>query len=174
LTDDKWYDDHERFTDATDDRLRYHEDPTPQEIQAANKLQAKLNRIGSRSSLEEPPPGNASLPDPSPPRGAEKLELHKGRLIARDIETNAFCALTDDEIRHQVEIVSCKDKHCSAELQGRDINEKDLLVPAVPPPSLLSVNRNAVPTFTSKQSMRTETRPRERTKVKPVMPVVTI
>jgi len=78
--------------------------------------------------------------------------------------------LTDQEIRDQIEVVPCKDKYCSGELQSEDT---DLLIPALAPPSVPSVNRNAMPTFTPTQSMRTEVRPQRRTNVDSDLPVET-
>ena len=83
---------------------------------------------------------------------------------------NATRPLTDQELRHQVEVVPCKDKHCSGELQSGDT---DLLIPAVAPPSIPSVNRNAMPTFTPTLSMRTEVRLQKRTNFYSDLPVET-
>jgi hypothetical protein len=122
---------------------------------------------------EEYPPDRSPTPNLPHLKEAEKFELYEGSLYVRDVETNATRPLAEDEIRHQVEIISCKDKHCSAELQGHDIGDHALLIPAVPPPSLPSSNENAVPTFTPTPSMRTEIRPLKRTNVSPDVPVVT-
>ena len=138
----------------------------------AKQLEAKIGKI-ARAAPEEYANGNASTHSLSRPRESEKLELHEGRLIARDIATNATRPLTVDEIRHQIEIVSCKDKHCTAELHGRDIDANTLLIPAISPPSLPSTNENTVPTFSPTPSMRTEIKPMKRTNVSPDAPTTT-
>ena len=125
------------------------------------------------NSSEECSPGDVPTQRSHQVREVEKLELHEGRLIARDITTNVTRPLTDEEIRRRVEIVSCKDKQCSAELQGREMDASDLLLPAIAPPSLPSVNDNAVPTFLPTQSIRTVARPLKRTNVLPDAPVMT-
>jgi len=89
----------------------------------------------------------------------------------RDFVNNVTPPLTDDEIRNHIEIVSCNDKQCSNELRGRDTNA--LIIPAVLPPSLPSVNHNALPTYSPIQSMRTEVKPRKRTNVFLDMPFAT-
>ena len=139
----------------------------------ADKRQAKILKNGPRDVFNEHSAENVSSRSLDHRRGAEKLELYKGRLIARDIETNMTRPLTDDELRDQIEIISCKDKHCSAELQGREIDTNTILVPAVPPPSLPSPNENAMPTFTPTPSMRTVIKPLKRTNASPDVPVVT-
>jgi hypothetical protein len=109
---------------------------------------------------------------PAQHRGAdlEKLELYEGRLVARNLDTNATRPLTDEELRHQVEVVQCKDKQCSSEVQ---ISDTDLIIPAVAPPSLPAVNHDAVPTFIPTKSMRTEVRSKKRTDVHPDLPAAT-
>ena len=109
---------------------------------------------------------------PAQRRGAdlEKLELYEGRPVARNLDTNATRPLTDEELRHQVEVVQCKNKQCSGELK---IGDTDLIIPAVAPPSLPAVNHNAVPTFTPTKSMRTEIKSQRRTNASPDLPAMT-
>ena len=109
---------------------------------------------------------------PAQRRGAdlEKLELYEGRLVARNLDTNATRSLTDEELRYHVEVVQCKDKQCSSEVQ---ISDTDLIIPAVAPPSLPAVNHNAVPTFTPTKSMRTEIKSQRRTNASPDLPAMT-
>jgi hypothetical protein len=153
-------------------RNRYTSDPTQDEINAAEERQ-KGNKHSPPDSPDEQPPTQAPKTNPPPTRrglGLEKLEFYEGRLIARDLETNATRPLTFEELRHEVEVVPCKDKDCSDEPHGGDTN---LVIPAVAPPSAPSVNRNAMPTFSPPLSMRTEIRPQRRTNVHPNLPVVT-
>jgi hypothetical protein len=124
--------------------------------------------------------GPDGKPDKKKPKGQppnqrrgvdlEKLELHEGRVVARNLETNATRPLTDQELQHQVAIVPCKDKQCSDELKRSDTG---LLIPAVAPPSLPAVNHDTVPTFTLTLSMRTEVRSQRRSNVHTDMPAVT-
>jgi len=173
LTTDPWYqEDHKDYPNAKGWSSRYASDPSDDEITAAKQRQTG-NKRGPPGSPEEQPP--AKQPETNPPKerrgaGLEKLELYEGHLIARDLETNATRPLTDQELRHQVEVLPCKDKHCSGELRGGDT---DLLIPGVAPPSVPSVNHNAMPTLTATQRMRTEIRPQRRTNVYPDLPIVT-
>lgn len=163
---------HKDYPNAIDWRDRYNSDPTQDEVTAAEERQ-KGNKHSAPGSPDEQPPAQAPKTNSPPARrglGLEKLELYEGRLIARNLETNATRPLTFEELRHEVEVVPCKDRHCSGEPHGSD---KDLVIPAIAPPSAPSVNRNAMPTFDPTQSMRTEVRPQRRTNVYPDLPAVT-
>lgn len=173
MADDKLYDENPK---AQANRKRYASDPSRKEINAANRDHREIFKRGIHNSSEEYSLEDAPLaPTQNPPilRLAERLELVKGRLVARNIGTNITRPLSEDEIRNQIEIVSCKDKYCSSELRGRDIGVDGIVIPAVPPSSLPSVNTNAAPTFTPTPSMRTEIKPLKRTSVSPDVPVMT-
>jgi hypothetical protein len=172
LTNDRWLDDHEGFPNAGNWHDRDASEPRQDEIEVAKERQHG-NKRGPPSSPDEQPSMQTPKTNPHCVRrevDAEKLELHKGRLITHDLEIDATRPLTNKELWYQVELVAYKDKHCSGELQGSDTN---LLIPAVTPPSTPSVNHNAMPTFTPTQSTRTKIKPQRRTDVYPDMPVVT-
>ncbi|KAM0723276.1 hypothetical protein Q7P37_001477 [Cladosporium fusiforme] len=158
MTSDKWYDDHLGYPKAKASRTRYNSAPSAKEVVDAQDRRKRNSRGKTR-----------------PPRavGAEKLELHEGRLVARDIETNATRPLTDEEIQHHVEVVPCQNERCSAELHGRELDPGDLFITAIQPPSTPSVNHNAAPTLTPVQTMRTEIKPQKRTNVSLDLPAVT-
>lgn len=163
MTNDKWYDSHEGYPNAKLWRNRYASAPSRDEIEAAQNRQTSSSRHDQASKKNSPRAVGAV---------AEGSQFDRGPLIARDLKINATRPLTDGGIRHQIEVVLCKDKECSAWLQGRDIDDAAVL-PAILPSSAPSANHDAVPTPTPTKSMRTETKAQKRTNVFPDLPNVT-
>lgn len=180
MTNDKWYDNHLGYKNAKGWRERYAKPPKEDEVQAAKQRQADANAgkhgpVGSPSEQPPPPKGPKKNP-PSQRRAAERLELAEGgRLIARDMETNATRLLTKNELEHEIEVINCKDRRCSDEIRGQALDDDtELLIPAAVPPSVPTANKDAMPTFVPPAgSMRTEVRPQKRTDVRPDMPAAT-
>lgn len=136
MKDDPWYDKH---ADAKKTVGLYEVPPSKERKDEADKRREA--RIGP-----EPPAKKPKLdPGSSPER--RHLELVGGVLHIRDDASNSTRPLTDDEVRNNVEITSCKDRHCSRERAEHGGNEDDsLYIPGAGPPSTPSANL-AVPTL---------------------------
>lgn len=170
LINDPWYDDHSGYPNAKNWRKLYAADPPPNVLRDALSRQNPSASSSTSSSTKRKTKTKGTRDNERRDAGLEKLELYEGRLVARNLETNATRPLTDQELKDQIEVVPCKDKQCSEELKRSDT---DLLIPALAPPSLPAANLDAVPTFTPTKSMRTEVRSQRRTNVRPDLPAAT-
>ncbi|KAI5364484.1 hypothetical protein Slin14017_G043740 [Septoria linicola] len=139
LADDPWYDGHPDLKKRVD---RWARPPTDKEKADAAKAKAADE---SSDDSDGPPPAKA--PKLNPPaadsRKFKRLDLVDGRLVLRDEISNATRPLTADEIRHNVEVSDCADRHCSRERRN---GEDSLFLPGSGPPPTPSVNV-AVPTM---------------------------
>ncbi|USW50702.1 hypothetical protein Slin15195_G040210 [Septoria linicola] len=139
LADDPWYDGHPDLKKRVD---RWAKPPTDTEKADAAKAKAADE---SSDDSDGPPPAKA--PKLNPPaadsRKFKRLDLVDGRLVLRDEISNATRPLTADEIRHNVEVSDCADRHCSRERRN---GEDSLFLPGSGPPPTPSVNV-AVPTM---------------------------
>ncbi|CAK1366362.1 unnamed protein product [Cercospora beticola] len=149
LTDDPWYKTaampNEYKKSVTEGSL-YADAPPKSMHEAAKKARPDVEkgrpapeRTGSEQAGDPEPPAKA----PKPPQ--KRLELIDDRIMLRDDLLNTTRPLTEEELRHDVEIIQCADRHCQKERKELGEDDHSIVVPGTGPPTVPPANP-AVPT----------------------------
>ncbi|PPJ57287.1 hypothetical protein CBER1_09015 [Cercospora berteroae] len=108
----------------------------------AEKDRPAPERTGSEQAQDPEPPAKA----PKPPQ--KRLELIDNRIMLRDDLLNTTRPLTEEELRHDVEIIQCADRHCRKERRELGEDDHSIVVAGTGPPTVPPANP-AVPTLVS-------------------------